>query len=479
MYTVPTVEGGAFTKIAALKSPIQSGYDDGDGTFYGFSLDQLYGIYLCIMDEYSLPSWEHVRDHMSSGKYFGTAISLDPTSGKVYGSYLLRDDEQSAFVWGSVDYTKAVDDDSDPVRDPIVQLEEQFMGLGADKDGQFYGVTYTGKFVKVDKLTGAVTLIKETGLPMKYLAGGCVNNADDTFLQAYCNDTSSGLAEIDLATGEVKNIVPFANNEQVTTLYIPTPAARDKAPAVPQLIIATDKGSKTYTATITMPTMLFDGTPLAAGKELTYSLTAGKTVVAEGTATPGEVITKTITATEDALIEFAATATNEDGRSPKAHVTQYIGNDTPKAPADVAMTLDEGAGTATITWKAVTEGENNGYLDLASLTYTVYDIRNRVVKENVTGTSATVECSFPSNGTFNARYQVKTVCNGHTSKAGVSNRGFAGTYSVPMTMDLTDKSEFDIHPICDANNDKHTWQFSTNITRYLFNVDLDGDDWLF
>lgn len=143
------------------------------------------------------------------------------------------------------------------------------------------------------------------------------------------------------------------------------------------------------------------------------------------------------------------------------------------------MTLDEGAGTATITWKAVTEGENNGYLDLASLTYTVYDIRNRVVKENVTGTSATVECSFPSNGTFNARYQVKTVCNGHTSKAGVSNRGFAGTYSVPMTMDLTDKSEFDIHPICDANNDKHTWQFSTNITRYLFNVDLDGDDWLF
>ncbi|MDD6281059.1 MAG: hypothetical protein PUA76_05135 [Bacteroidales bacterium] len=133
MYTVPTVEGGAFTKIAALKSPIQSGYDDGDGTFYGFSLDQLYGIYLCIMDEYSLPSWEHVRDHMSSGKYFGTAISLDPTSGKVYGSYLLRDDEQSAFVWGSVDYTKAVDDDSDPVRDPIVQLEEPFMGLGADK----------------------------------------------------------------------------------------------------------------------------------------------------------------------------------------------------------------------------------------------------------------------------------------------------------------------------------------------------------
>lgn len=93
MYRVPTVEGGAFTKIAALKSPIQSGYDDGDGTFYGFSLDQLYGIYLCIMDEYSLPSWEHVRDHMSSGKYFGTAIALDPTSGKVYGSYLLRDDE--------------------------------------------------------------------------------------------------------------------------------------------------------------------------------------------------------------------------------------------------------------------------------------------------------------------------------------------------------------------------------------------------
>ncbi len=93
MYTVPTVEGGAFTKIAALKSPIQSGYDDGDGTFYGFSLDQLYGIYLCIMDEYSLPSWEHVRDHMSSGKYFGTAIALDPTSGKVYGSYLLRGDE--------------------------------------------------------------------------------------------------------------------------------------------------------------------------------------------------------------------------------------------------------------------------------------------------------------------------------------------------------------------------------------------------
>ncbi len=50
-------------------------------------------------------------------------------------------------------------------------------------------------------------------------------------------------------------------------------------------------------------------------------------------------------------------------------MTQWIGNDYPCAPAEVAMTYEDGI--ATVRWDAVTLAEHDGYLNAADVTYTV------------------------------------------------------------------------------------------------------------
>ena len=63
------------------------------------------------------------------------------------------------------------------------------------------------------------------------------------------------------------------------------------------------------------------------------------------------------------------TASNLDGESFPVPMTLWIGNDYGCAPAEVAMTYEDGI--TTIRWDAVTLAEHDGYLNAADVTYTV------------------------------------------------------------------------------------------------------------
>ncbi len=83
--------------------------------------------------------------------------------------------------------------------------------IACDLNGQLYGIEYsTGNFRRIDKTTGATTLVGATGHAAEYVQSGGFNHNDGTLYWAGYNTAESGfLATIDLTTGQATII---ANN---------------------------------------------------------------------------------------------------------------------------------------------------------------------------------------------------------------------------------------------------------------------------
>lgn len=465
LFKVPVTDGGTFEMIVPNQSAYYAGYDDGDGTFYGFYMVSIWGFNFFYLDTVDMETGE-VLNYTSVDQTlqaFDTAV--DPVSGEVYAS--LFNTDGNGYVWGKIDYSTAS-------RTDIAPHNVQLLGIGATSTGQFYGVGGDGILYKIDKATGALEEIGDTGLVLQYLTGGCVNTGDDTFLMAFNNDSAAGLAEIDLATAETTIIANYANDEEVNCLYIAKPAAADKAPAAPGLSVSCDNGAMDVNVTITMPTTLFDGTP-AAGQTFSYSLLANGQEVLTGQANAGEVVNKTVSLTESGETKFVVTASNATGTSPKAKASCFVGKGAPTAPKNVVLAWADG--TATLTWSAVTSSSDGGYLDPAGVTYTILDEDGA---ELATQASTTFTASVPATATYTLLgYSVKANYEGKSSEAVASNKVALGELAAPLSMDMTDADNFASHIVLDANGDGKTWNYSSGTTRYTYDSKNEADDWLF
>lgn len=472
IYTVPVVEGGDFSLVGPLEDGYQYGcVDMGDGTLWGATGFTFYGMVFTTVDQYDTDTWtltDSKEGSSASAWAFDTA--LDPTTGDVYGCFFNED--MSGVVWGKANYPEQTST-------TLGTLNEILYGVGCSTAGQFYGMTQEGTLVKIDKETGATTPIGETGLATQYLTSGCVNNENNTFLYAVSTDAGGWLYEIDLATAEATLLTEFLDSEEIAGLYIAKPAAADKAPAVPKLSAVCDGGTMDVTLTLTMPETLYDGTP-APGQKFNYSIKAGDQEVASGFAVAGKTVVRTVTMTESGMTQFVATASNGDGVSPRAKASCYVGKGAPTAPANV--TLQWADGTATLSWDAVTESADGGYLDPASVTYTVLSAAGEPVAEGLHTTTWSVSVAEPSDSYTLLSYSVKAVYDNKVSSATPSNTIGLGAYAAPLTMDLDDyaaEENFPRHTVVDANNDGKTWSVYYGSVRYSFNSQNAADDWLF
>lgn len=85
---------------------------------------------------------------------------------------------------------------------------------------------------------------------------------------------------------------------------------------------------------------------------------------------------------------YKVIAENETGEGLPVEEKQWIGPDVPTAPTNVKHITNNGT-EAVISWEAPVYGENGGTLNPADVTYNIYDNKENLVKEGVTGTTYT------------------------------------------------------------------------------------------
>lgn len=453
-----------------------------DGVYYAVDGFSFWGMVFVTIYAYDVESGEMI------GSYDGTienvtygGMAYDATTGNVYGIGLTADG--SAMQLAKYEFSESA-----CTVTPIAALEGNWNSIACDSHGQLYGISYAGvssgdsfevtesHLNKIDKTTGAVTLIGETGALPQYLSSAAIDTKTDRMFWNVCApDETSCLYEVDLTTGAATELFQYALSDEIMGMYVPAPAAEAGAPAeCKNVSVNFPTDNLAGTVTLTTPSTNFDGS--AGSGELIVSVKANGKQVGSAETTYGKAVTVDVDLSlmGAGMYNFTIFASNEVGEGPKTKIKNiWVGADTPEA---TTATLTYANGNMEVSWLPVTASVNGGYLDLANLTYTVKRGDGSVAAEGLTTTTFTEAVAEPTEIT-SYYYTVEVKCGELVSAPAQTNTVVLGAIIPPYACNFDD-ADLSGWTIIDANEDGKTWTTNQGAVRVSYNSSKEMDDWL-
>lgn len=466
-----------------------------DGIYTATDYMEFWGMLFITATAYDLESGESVAvyggstpDHICVG-----GETVDPTDGAIYAITYNADGD--GLQLSKMSYPEDIEATA------VAPLEGNWNAIACDAAGQLYGISYEGvaqgeDFVvtsstlnKIDKATGVVTAIGETGHAPKYLSSATIDpKTGRMFWTVNPADETGYLCEVNLTTGAATKILDFALDDEIMGLCVVAPAAEEGAPAaVTDLAADFPEGALSGNVSFKLPTTLFDGS--AATGTLGYKVLANGEQVADGTGAAGADVTAPVTVEEAGEYTIVVTASNAVGDGPKAKLTLFIGKGTPKSPE--AALVYEG-GKMKLSWPAVTESADGGFIDPAAVTYSVTRIINNesgsalTVASGLTATSFEEEVAMPAEITT-YHYLVVAESAGVESAPAKSNSVTLGSIVPPYVNHFDSSDALSGYTIIDGNDDGKVWAYyqgangadgEPGAARMTYNTSLAMDDWM-
>lgn len=467
-----------------------SRFDDGKfGFFYADTEYASIGYVFTKYLEYDYTTGENTLESMSvSNALYAMETAQDEATGDVYGVFYNAD--FSGLEFGKIDFSQlhntALDEEQRITRSTIGTTSHMYLALGISSDKTLYGVANDGNLYRINSATGSETLVGATGVPNVvnsagsfFVQSGEIDQTTDTFYWV-CTDLNahSALYTVDLATGKAAKVGDMPNNESVTALSLPPAEATASAPlGVTSLTAQFAAGSNMGSISFTMPAATSDGTPLAG--QLPYTIYANGIEVKSGTAAAGTSVSETVTA-PDGMVTFTVRAFNGSTPGKKTVVRTFVGTDQPKNVTNVNLSIDEATAQATVTWDAVTEGVNGGYI--GDITYNVVRYPDgKTVATGLAGTSYTETLDRQYLTIYS--YGVTAVgSNGNTTdETKTGNVKFGDAMKLPFSETFDNVQEFELFTVIDANSDRYTWEYDAynkRVNSGYGNAQNTADDWL-
>lgn len=476
-YTVPSSASQDFDMLFATPDVTQAYMAFlKDGVVYEHDLDTFLGMIFGLgINTYDAATGEHIAYYEGSEdlSIIGIGAAEDPTSGIIYG--FMYDEGGSGLTLSTLDYNDVNGVDVTF----IAYLPDELLPnvIVCDNAGELYTVCTDGNLYKVSKTDATFTLVGETGLEPAYLASATVDRKSGRMFYAVADAGGAGfLAEVDLTTGEATKVYDFPNSEEVVGLTVPF-VANDGAPAaVTDFEVEFIDGALSGTFSFTAPTTLYDGT--AATGSVDYKVLANGDVVASGTTTYGATETGTITMEAAGSVSFVAYCYNEAGDGAKSSVKQFVGSGTAAAPKNVKA-VAEGQ-TVTISWSAVTESVDGGYINPAEVVYNVIrycDGETLVVANAISETSVTNEVP-EAEGIQAYTYEVTAEYDNIKSAPATSNTVMFGSVVPPYTNNFSETQSLAGFTILNNNGDNREWELANGIVSIMWNSNEAMDDYL-
>ena len=472
IYKVPTTDNGQFERVVEGGEGQNFGGGVGDGktytsvryyTFYGMDFIQAH-----FYDITDVENWKEEDTFKTLDLDFvANDLSYDPVSGQIYGCFYSKD-ANDEWYFGTADYRNGT-------RTTIAKVD-RWNVFAIDKNGNAFAIDYNGNLLSVDKATGATTVIASTGLKPHYPTSGAIDPRSGLLYWNLCpEDGHSYLYTVDTTTGKATYVTKFANDEQLTGLYIPLPEAEELAPAsVTNLALDFPEGALSGNVTFTAPTTTFDGNP--ATGDITYSVACSNGEQKTGTIAYGEACSVPFSFDAPGEYSFSVSVSNSVGRSPVSKIKGYLGKGVPEA---TTATVAYSEGVATISWQPVTESADGGYVDPAAVTYKVVRYPDEyVVAEAATGTSVT--CPLPEPESLTTYYFTVTAqYDGKSSAAATTGTIVLGSIVPPYSETFDTEDAIAGFTVLDVDGDKKTWEYATDGTvRSFYPAGDVADNWL-
>ena len=430
---------------------------------------------------YDIETGEQKYSFTPTGAYEKIVIDFttDPTTGTIYT--LGYDSQANNMQLGTATFSAT----GGMTITKIAILSGNWNTISCDAEGQLYGISYVGEetdddftvtsstLCKINKTTGAVTAIGETGHQPQYLSSSTIDpKTGKMYWTVNSPDDAGYLCEVNLTTGAATKLFNFALNDEVQGLYIQQVADENAPAAATNLSAAFSGSSLSGTISFEAPTTTYDGT--TATGSLTYTVTANGETVATGTTQYGANVQAAVTVPAGGMYVFEVTTANAAGTSPVAKLSTYVG---PATPAATTATLVYENGQMKLTWTAVTTAAGQGFFDPTAVSYTVTRYPDAVKVYEGPNTSYTETIAEPSSIT-QYYYTVVATAEGVSSAVAASNIVTLGSIVPPYSNTFDNDAMLDGFTIIDANNDGKKWTLTSGMMRITYNTSLAMDDWL-
>lgn len=418
--------------------------------------------------KFDAETWEYQGLKNANGSAVSTDMAYDAITGKIYGCF--KNDSGTGYVFGILNPDNAT-------RQAIKNLDEAWNACAVAKDGTLYAITMSGTLYTVNKNTGEMTSVGETGVKPFYMASAVIDQRSGRFYWTAAPETgNAGLYEVEPATGAATLLYELPADLQIAGLYIPIPDADDNAPNTPYSLKANfEKGSTEGTVTFTVPATTFAGAALTGTVGYTLIIEGPESSVINGNANPEENVTVPVSLTKAGNYDFTVRLSNEHGDSPKATTSTFVGMGTPKPVTITGLTFENGR--ATLRWEAVTASSDGGYFDPEAVTYTVRRYpADQIVMSGAKDTEFTE--TLPDGELTVNHYTVTAECNGALSEAVESGRFVTGVATVPYTESFDTENALAAYTILDGNEDGKQWEYYESRVRMRYSMTAQMDDWL-
>ena len=479
LYRFPASEGAPFEFVRSGIYPNGGGVE-ADGMYYSCEVEESSDGVSIIIRAYDTETWRNTRS-FSPGDYsfIATDVAYDPLTGQIFGC--LWDTSGSGYMFGTIDYINGV-------THKIKALDNMWNAVAIDADGTIYAIDQvmaeTGAEVncvksslyKVDRATGALTLVGDTGLLPYYASSAVIDRRTGRMFWSVTpkDDTQSALYEVDKATGACTLVYRYPGAEQFMGMYIPAAAAEDNAPAAAaDLAAAFDKGSLSGTVSFTVPAKTFAGEE--GSGDIYYEIFANGVEAASGATAWGKKENVGVNLPAGGEVEFTVVLVNAAGPSPKVKTKVFAGTDVPVSPEVTASWND---GVMTVQWTRPQTSVNGGYIDPSALRFKVTRFPDNVVVAGETpGLSFSEPVAEPENATT-YYYSVEAVYDRKSSAPGVSNRIVLGAESAPWSLDFGEVDNTDGITLINCDPDSKAWTLSGNALLLREDKVMPKDDWM-
>lgn len=423
------VDGDGAGTLSLLSSAVKAG--DGGAEIGGVLYAVRHSVYIdaVYVDQWNPEKWEKLSDvpDLVDNDFMAADVALDPASGAVYGCF--HNVNKNGFEFGTVDYVAR--------KRVKIAAAAEWSALAADASGVLYAIGMDGMLSRVDKSTGSLTAIGPTGIVPA--ANGTAAIEPRSGRMFWCTTVAggkAGLYEVDTTIGAATEIAAFPGNDLMSTLYFPAPAASDGAPAAAtSLALDFPQGAMTGKVVFDAPATTFDGK--AGSGPLNYRVLVDGDEAKSGSAEWGARVEAQLTVTTIGDHEFEVVMWNSEGDSPAAKASMFVGPGTPASPT--ATVADNGEGTLTISWEAVTSAVNEGYFDQSGVTYRVVRMPDeKVLVENA---ALSVTDRYDPRGEFTVyTYEVTAIFGGMSSEPAQTAPSAVGCLTLPYENSFADES---------------------------------------
>ncbi|MBR1804705.1 MAG: hypothetical protein IJ775_07395, partial [Muribaculaceae bacterium] len=400
-------------------------------------------------------------------------LTYDPTTGKVFGYFYDSDTgDYDRFCEFSVALGEATE----------IGLGDPTYAIACNAQGEIYGITYSGRLVRIDKQTGDQESIGYTGMaPIDRNSMAFDDSTGKLYWAAtygsWVTQSWASIYEVNINTGEATKVIDCPNNESFSGLFIDPVTIPTSAPAaVTDINVEFDeRGSLTGTLSFTAPTTCIDATALSGNISAIVTI-AGRDTIVENI-TPGQRVSMAGMTFPEGRQTLLITTADEQNRGQSASYEFYAGEDKPGTPINVV--LAEKNGMPHLTWQPAPQGLNGGEYDTKGVTYNIVRYPDGVTLANGLADSEFIDKDF--SGADQALYYTVTAVTvmGQSDAAKSNTYVFGNGYTVPFMEPFATQDKFDLWTIQDLNGGP-SWQYNAD-GHYAFydygNTNIAANDW--